>query len=124
MKFIIKIIIIALLALVAQTFLPWWSVALTSFVGGAVIYTRGIRPFIAGFIAIFLLWGIKAYLIDMANEQILSTRISQLFSVTPNLLILITAAVGGLVGGFASLSGSSLIGLFKSDKKRRNKYYS
>ena len=47
--------------------------------------------------------------IDNANNHILSTRVAEIFSL-PNsaILILITAIVGGLIGGFGALTGSQL----------------
>ena len=60
--------------------------------------------------ALLLLWGGLAYWIDIKNESILSTRISQLMGIgnNPVLLVLITGIIGGLVGGFAAMSASFL----------------
>ncbi|MDH5475009.1 MAG: hypothetical protein OEX22_04900 [Cyclobacteriaceae bacterium] len=123
MRFLLKIILIVAFSALLQTFFPWWTIAIAAFVISTVLYTKGISSFFEGFIAIFLLWCTKAYLIDLANEQILSDKIATVFSVTPIILIAITGFVGGLVAGFASLSGSTFIGMFKRTK-RRNKYYS
>ena len=124
MKFIIKTILIALLAAGLQSFFPWWSVAISGFVISTLMYKNGASSFFAGFIAISLLWSIKAYFIDVANEQILSTKIAALFTITPILLIVITGVIGGLVTGFASITGTSFAALFRTTKKSRNKYYS
>lgn len=124
MKFIIKTVLIVVLAFLMQMFLPWWSIAFAAFFVNIIITSKGFSSFLAGFIALFLLWGVKAYLMDEANEQILSTKMAQLFSVTPTLLLLITGAIGGLVGGFAALTGSNFMALFKKERrKNRNKYY-
>lgn len=123
MKFLIKIILIALLAAALQSFFPWWSVAIAGFLISSMVYTKGISSFFAGFIAVFLLWSVKAYFIDVANEQILSTRVAALFTITPKLLIVITGVIGGIVTGLASLTGTTFVSLFKA-KKVRNKYYS
>lgn len=123
MKFILKMILIAALAALLQTYFPWWSMAIAAFIISCVIYTKGLNSFLAGFISISLLWTIKAYYIDIANEQILSTKIASLFTVTPLLLLIITGVIGGLVAGFSSMSGSTFIGMFKTTKKSRNKYY-
>lgn len=122
MKFLIKIALIAILAATLQTFLPWWSMAIAAFAVSLLLFTRGASAFFAGFIAIFLLWSLKSYFIDVANQQLLSLKIAELFSVTPFLLIIITGTIGGIVGGFASLTGGTFRKLF-STEKRSNKYY-
>jgi hypothetical protein len=64
--------------------------------------------FLSGFIALFLLWGILAWVIDSANGSILSQRIALILPLGGSsiLLILVTALVGALVGGMAALAGS------------------
>ena len=66
--------------------------------------------FLSGFLAIFLLWGLLAFWIDMKNHSLLSHKIALLFPLGGStvLLILITALVGALVAGFAAMAGSSL----------------
>jgi hypothetical protein len=66
--------------------------------------------FLAGFIGIFLLWASIALWIDVNNESILSRKVALLFPLGGSsvLLILVTAFVGGLVGGFAAMAGSSI----------------
>jgi hypothetical protein len=63
---------------------------------------------LAGFLGVFLLWGILASWIDSKNNHILSQKIAQIFPLGGSyvLLILLTAFVGALVGGFAGLTGS------------------
>ena len=123
MKFIFKTMLIAGLSAFMQMYSPWWGIALVAFFVSVLLYTKGFSSFLSGFLAIFLLWGLKAYFIDSANEQILSTKITQLFSVTPFILLLITGVVGGTVGGFASLAGSNFSSMFRKEKRRKNKYY-
>jgi ABC-type antimicrobial peptide transport system permease subunit len=56
------------------------------------------------------LWGVLALWIDLKNESILSHKIAQIFPLGGSsiLIILITALIGALVGGFAGMAGSSL----------------
>ena len=110
MKFIVSILLIALLGFTAGIFLPWWSIALGAFLVSALIPLRPGIAFLSGFIAIFILWGLLAWNIDMSNGSILSVKIAQLMHLggSPILLILVTALVGALVGGSASLTGSFL----------------
>ncbi len=108
MKFIISIVLIGLLALASGLFLPWWSVALASFL---VAYVMKLRPglaFLAGFVGVFLCWLIIAMIRDSANDGILSARISELFGIGGSafLLVLISSLIGGLVAGLAALTAS------------------
>ena len=110
MKFITSLILTALLSFSASMYLPWWSIALAAFIAAVLIPQKPGKAFSAGFIALFLLWGILAYYIDVRNEQILSQKVAELIikSKSSSLIILITALVGGLVAGFAALTGSYL----------------
>lgn len=110
MKFIVALLLTAALAFVAGMKLPWWSMAAASFLVAALVHQKAGKAFLAGFLGVFLLWGILAWRIDMANQGILSKRIAELLPLSGNsyLLILVTGLVGGLVAGLAALSGSFL----------------
>lgn len=115
MKFITALLMTALLSFTAGLYLPWWSLALASFIVAVLIHQTAGKAFLAGFLALFLLWGGLALWIDIRNQHILGSRIGQLLGVGDNtiLLVLVTALVGGLVSGFAAMSGS----FFRSKKK-------
>ena len=110
MKFIVSLLLIALLSFAAGLYLPWWSVAVCAFVVSVLIIQQPFRAFLAGFAGVLLLWLILSWWVDAANDQILSHKIAQIFPLggASFLLILVTAIVGGLVGGLAALSGSYL----------------
>jgi hypothetical protein len=110
MKFIVSILLTALLSFTAGLYLPWWSIAVCAFVVSILILQRPLRAFFAGFAGVFLLWLIFALIIDSSNEHILSSRIASIFPLggISFVLILITALIGGLVAGMAALSGSYL----------------
>ena len=110
MKFTISVILIAVLSFAFGLYLPWWSLAIAAFVVTALLHHRHGFSFLAGFVAIFLLWFLLATFIDVRNQHILSRKLAFLLPLGGNsfLLTLITALVGGLVGGFAALSGSLL----------------
>jgi hypothetical protein len=110
MRFLLSTVLIALLAFVAGIFFPWWCLALVAFGVAVLVPQRGWSSFGAGFIGIFLLWFVVAFWIDSKNNSLLSQKVAQLFSLgsSPLLLILITAILGALVGGFAALTGSTL----------------
>jgi hypothetical protein len=115
MKFLIQLVVILVIALLLELFLPWWSIAIAAFIGGFIFDTRS--NFGAGFIAIAILWTLKTLFIEMSAAATLTDRIAQIFSVNRPILFVITALVGGLVAGFAAMSGAAL------NKKRKTGYY-
>lgn len=110
MKFVISILLTALLSFAVSYYLPWWSIAVVAFIVTALIHQRPIRAFLTGFIALFLLWGGLAFTIDINNQHILSQKIAQVLPLGGSafLLIIITAFIGALVAAFAALTGSYL----------------
>ena len=111
MKFFLATILTALLSFIAGLFLPWWSIAVIAFVIGLSVQQSIGKSFMAGFFGVFILWATVALWIDVKNENILSHKIAQLFPLggSSALLILVTAFIGALVGGFAAMSGASLL---------------
>ena len=110
MRFFLSLLLIALLSFIAGLYLPWWSISVVAF-----LVALGIRPsiglgFLSGFLGIFLLWFALSFWIDTANESILSHKVALIFPLGGNslLLMLVTALVGALVGGFAAMAGSAL----------------
>lgn len=120
MRFILATLLIALLAAITGIYLPWWTLALVAFVVALLIPQTNGRSFGAGFLGIFLLWSIIAFWIDAQNNSLLSTKVAQLFPLGGSsvLLVLVTALVGALVGGFAALSGGSLRRLIRREVER------
>jgi len=112
MKFITAIILTALTGFIAGilSFSPWWGFAITTFLVAVLVHQKAGKAFLSGFLGIFLLWAGLAWWMDMKNNGILSHKIAQILPLNGNtlLLILITGLVGGLVAGFAAMSGSFL----------------
>lgn len=108
MKFIIALLLTALLGYLFPLFLPWWSFAITSFIVAVFIHQRPWKAFLAGFTALLLLWGIYAVVIDDANQHILSTKVARIlpFNGSYVALIITTAIIGGSLSGMAALTGS------------------
>ncbi len=108
MKFIVSILLIALLSYALCLFLPWWGIGIAAFVVSALIQQKSFASFVAGFVSLFLLWGIMSWFISDANHDILAHRISQLVLKVdhPLLLVLLTALIGAVVAGLSSLAGS------------------
>jgi hypothetical protein len=110
MKFIMSVLLIAIISFVACIYLPWWSIALVAFFVIALIPQKPLYAFIAGFAAIFVLWIIIALITSNKNDNILAHKISMIIlkADSPVSLILVTGLIGALVAGFAALAGSYL----------------
>lgn len=111
MKFIIAILLTALLSFAAGLFtsLPWWSFAICAFIVAIAVHQKPWKAFLAGFLALAFLWGLMAAYKDFSNKHILSTKIANVLSLgNSTLLLVVTALVGGLVAAFAALTGSYL----------------
>ena len=103
----IQILLIALLSLLFQLVLPWWSLALAAFL---VCFWRGQsagRSFLYGFLGVALVWLGYALLIHTRTEGIFTGRMGELLFKSPNALlpILVTTVLGGLVGGLSGMTG-------------------
>ncbi|MEO5781707.1 MAG: hypothetical protein ABIQ07_00460 [Ginsengibacter sp.] len=110
MKFIVSIILIALLSFAACLYFPWWSIGIVSFLVTALIPQGAAKSFFTGFVALFFLWGGLSFWISNNNDHILAHKVSLLFLKvdSPYLLIITTALIGGFVAGLAALTGSFL----------------
>ena len=117
MKFIFQLILIALIAGILELFLPWWSIAIAAFIGGMLLPSR--FNFLAGFLAIGLLWLGMAVMIDSSAAAPLVGRVALIFMGLPKpALFGVTAIIGGLVAGFAAMSGGAL-----RKQKKLARYY-
>ena len=108
MKFLVSLILIALLSFAVCLFLPWWVIAIVSFVVLLVIPQRPGFAFLCGFLSLFILWGTLSFWISDGNEHLLAKKMSVVILKTSNpyFLILATACIGAIVSGFAALAGS------------------
>src|SRR6476620_11767869 len=95
MKFIIVVLLTALLGYAAPLYFTWWSFAVTSFIIALVVQQRAWVAFAATFLGLLLLWAIMALMIDSANDHLLSQKIATILPLhgSSELLILITALV-------------------------------
>lgn len=100
-------LLIIVSAFLLNLFLPWWSIAIPGLFLGYRFNLKALPSFGWGFLALFLLWGAQALYIHLANDAILSSRIAEMLQLgSPYLVVLITAVIGGLVSGLATLTGS------------------
>jgi len=110
MKFLVAVLLTALLAFISGLFLPWWGMAITSLLVAVLVHQKAGKAFLAGLLGVFVLWAGLAWWIDMKNSGVLSAKIASVLPLGGNaiLLIVLTGIVGGLVAGFAAMSGSFL----------------
>lgn len=100
-------LLILLLTAVAQYFLPWWMIAVVPFAVACWRSRSAGGAFGAGFLAIALLWAGVAFWQSNANDNLLAGRMANLLPVGGStlVLLLLTALLGGLVGGVAAWAG-------------------
>jgi hypothetical protein len=110
LKYVLSIVVTALLAFVLGLYLPWWGIAVAAFLVSAAIPQKPTFSFLSGFLGVFLLWEVLAWWIDNKNNGILSQKVAALLGLGNSsvLLIVVTSVVGALVAGFAALAGTYL----------------
>ncbi len=131
MRFILRIVLIAGLGFLCGTYLPQfplWPTMLGAFLVGVLLSRRKRNwvfgkkqapayAFLAGFIALALVWGTMALSRDTANASLLSEKVGGIFDVflglegewflpKPILLVILTGLIGGLAGGFSAMTGN------------------
>lgn len=117
MRIILFTGLIALLAFVTQSFFPWWTIVIPSAVLGLLAFRKGNEAFISSFAGLFLLWLIHALMQHTTSSGDMTERMAATFGLPLVVLLLVTGLVGGLVSGFAGLSGYYLQQL--THKKKR-----
>lgn len=133
MRFILRIILVLIPAYLVATYLPWQVVPAIAFVVGVVLAKKQKRrifskpdppawSFLSGFLAVFLLWGSMALWFDHQHPGTLLQKVYVVLTGSEPaisgggvfLLTLITALIGGLIGGLSLMSGHFLGKAIKS----------
>lgn len=112
MKVLLQILIVAVLALLMEMWLPWWSVAIAGGLGGLLLGGSGMRGFAAGFLGVGILWAVAALRLSAGTESGLAERLGAMLPGQPGgvALAVVSGVIGGLVAGFAGASGARLRG--------------
>jgi hypothetical protein len=109
MLFLKQVLLILIITWLLQTWLPWWTLIFPCFAISLFIGRNGTGSFFAGFLGVGLLWLALSFYIDWITGSPLSQKVATLFPGRSVVVLKsITALVGGLVGGLASLSGYSV----------------
>jgi hypothetical protein len=108
MKFFIALILTALLAFAVGLQLPWWFIAVAALVVAFAIPQSNTKAALAGFLGVFLLWVVLAYVSEQKGSGLMAKQMAYIIPLKGNtlLLILATGLIGGLVGCFGALTGS------------------
>ncbi|GEM_PF-2437670 len=109
----LKLVVISLatifLTMVLGAWFPWWSFVPLCIAMGYISGLVPVKAFSTGFFCVFAAWILQAYYIDMLNEGILSGRLGNIFDgVSLMGLLFISGSLGGLGGGLAFATGSSV----------------
>ena len=102
-------LLILIISLVLQLFLPWWIIAIVAFVLCMIKAKTGGQAFGLSFASIFILWSVVALYKSLVNDNVLASRVGELLMLKMDnnwiLVILATALIGGLVAAFAGMAG-------------------
>lgn len=110
MKTLINLILTVILAWLITLFTPWWGIMAAALLSGYLLPLKGIRAFLIPFMGIFLLWAYQAYNLGDANDFIMAKKIATLLPLegNANLLLVVTAFLGGVAAGSSGLLGQQL----------------
>jgi len=120
MKLIIRIIFIGAITYFASPFGAWWICMIAAFTVSFISPSSGLNAFIAGFLGVGLVWMGYAWTIDIENGSEFASKIAALMAPLNNSfqLVLAAGAIGGIAGGFASITGKTFKALFVKPKKK------
>ena len=123
MKFIFRLILIAILSYFLPFYFPWWVIILSSMIVGLLLPGNGWNLFNAGFLGGGLVWLGYALKLDYQTQSIMTNQMVELMGLDdPLLLLLLSGLIGGLGSGFGALTGSSFRQIFM--KKKKLSFYS
>lgn len=121
MKFILFTFLTALLVLIFNPFLPYWSVMIMVAIFAGLIGNKGTGAFFAGGLGMGLAWIGQSMYISTFSGSSLPNNMGELMGFgSATSLFAITGLLGFLLGAFSAWTGSLFRRLFK--KKPDNIY--
>lgn len=107
---------IVLLGVLAQLLFPWWIIAIVAIYVGYFVHESPAKSFAYGTAAVTLIWLTYAGIQSSMNGGLMSTSISNMTAgkLSAAQLMVFTGLLGGLVGGFAAMTGTMLRQLIKA----------
>lgn len=99
--------------------LPWWAVVPIAAAAGWFFPLAAGKIFSIAFVAGALLWTTNAFLLNAANEGILSAKVGVLFQGLKGWhLLIVTAILGGILSGFGAMTGRLARDVFVGSKPK------
>lgn len=123
MKLLLNILLIVGLSYLSGYFGWWaWDFGVIAFLVAYFTNANGWSTFLSGFFGIGILWFVVSFMINGANGGLLADKVSQVLQLPNSMaLVIFTALIGGLVGGFAALTGSLFRAVINPPASRRLK---
>ena len=110
-------LLIAFFSFLLQLFLPWWSMAIVSFVISFLLGKKSLHVFFAAFFACGMVWLLMAFYTHFTKGDLMTNRIAELLFLHGSLMLYIGSFfIAAIVGGFAGLTGFYLKEIFKPKK--------
>lgn len=114
MRFILLTVLVSLLVVFLNPYLPYWAVMIGVGLLALLVYPNGIGGFFGGGLGMGLTWLGQTIYLGMLTSSSLPEKLGELMGLGSNLsLSLITGILGFLLGSFSGLSGVMLRKLFK-----------
>ena len=108
LKNMLSILALAVAYWLVPMFLPWWSVAIPAVIFG-FLAKNNLWAFFTAFLVLALVWGVQAQMQNAANAGLLAGKMGTLLGGLGAIqMVLVTAVLGGLIGGIFGLSGQAL----------------
>lgn len=122
MKLFIRIILIGTLCYFLSLWFPWWIIVVAGAVIGYLIPGGALSTFTSGFLGTGIVWLGHAWNLDSKNGSQFSSVILEIIPLGDSMvLIAVIGLIGGLCGGFATMTGGLLRRPVKS--KQTGGYY-
>ena len=100
--------------------LPWWSLVLVAALAGWLFPLSSGKNFASAFVAGLLLWLTNAFLLDIANEGLLSAKVGVLFQgLKGGHLLFLTGIFGGILTAFGAMTGRLARAAFVGEQAKR-----
>ena len=124
MKLFLRLILIAVLTYLLSLVFPWWIIVIIGMAVGLLIPGGSLSTFISGFLGVGIIWMGHAWNLDAQNASQFTQQMLEVIGIFDDTIVLIaiTGLIGGLVGGFATMTGS----MFRLPPKKQagSGYYS
>jgi len=122
MLFLFRLILISVFTYLLALFTPWWSAIGCSALIAFFLPGNNFNAFLSGFMGVGLIWMVMAWKVNVETESIMSLKMIDLFPIDDvNMLIILTAIIGGFAGALGAFSGNSFRQIFI--KKKEKSFY-